>query len=239
MGIPLNSTVSMVIAHRRRRRHRQDVYNEVEMMIDVQREKMTLTQDQFLWKQVTDEFKPIFTTKLTWELTRTRESPVTWGKAIWFQHCTPKYAFLHWVTVHNRLSTGNRMLAWNANINPLCVLRQALLETRENLFFECAYSSEIWSLLMSGLLQTSFTMVWSELMDLSLDANRGLLETFLTRYTIQATIHSLWKEMNERRHGATPITAAGLAKMVGRLIRNRCLAFRQQGNYKFTAGLSL
>lgn len=45
--------------------------------------------------------------------------------------------------------------------------------------------------------------------------------------------------MNERRQGTTPITPAGLAKMVDRLIRNRCLVFRQQGNYKFAAGISL
>ncbi|KAF8101652.1 hypothetical protein N665_0202s0015 [Sinapis alba] len=239
MGVPVNSTVSTVIANRRRRRHRLDVYNEVEDLIVAQREKMIPIPDQPLWKQGTAKFKPAFTTKLTWVLTRRCEPSVTWWKAIWFQHSTPKYAFLHWVTVHNRLSTGNRMLAWNASINPSCTLCQAPLETREHLFFECAYSSEVWSILMLGLLQTSFTTRWSDLMDLSMDSNRGLLETFLIRYTIQATIFSLWKERNERRHGATPTTASMLAKLVDRLIRNRCLAFRQQRNFKFAAGLSL
>ena len=93
---------------------------------------------------------------------------------------------------------------------------------------------------MSGLLQANFTTRWSELMDLSMDTNQGLLETFLTRYTIQATIYSLWKERNDMRHGATtPITAVTLARMVDRQVRDRCLAFRQQGNFKLATGLSL
>ncbi|XP_018453981.1 uncharacterized protein LOC108825144 [Raphanus sativus] len=191
MGIPVNSTVHKVMTNTRRRRHRLDIFNELETLIAMQREKMTLMQDQFLWKHGSDKFKPVFVTKLTWELTRKHEQPVAWWKAIWFQHCTPKYA------VHNRLSTGNRMLAWNANAN--------------------------------------FTTRWSELMDLSMDTSRGLLETFLTRYTIQATIYSLWKERNDRRHGATPTTAATLARMVDRQVRDRCLAFHQQGNFKLAA----
>lgn len=55
----------------------------------------------------------------------------------------------------------------------------------------------------------------------------------------QATIYSLWKERNDRRHGATPITAVTLARMVDRQVRDRCLAFRQQGNFKLATGLSL
>ena len=200
---------------------------------------MTLVQDQALWKQGTDKFKSIFVTKFTWELTRKHEAPVTWWKVIWFQHCTPKYAFLHWVAIHNRLSTGDRMLAWNASVNPSCILCHDPLETRDHLFFECAYSSEVWSLLMSSLLQGRYTTKWSELVDLSMETNQGFLEGFLIKYTIQATIYSLWKERNERRHGATPIAAVALARMVDRQVRNRCSAFRQQGNYKFAAALSL
>lgn len=239
MGISVNSTVSMVMANRRRRRHRQDILNEVENIIAVQRGMMTSIQDQPLWKQSNDKFKPLFQTKQTWELTRKHEPSVPWWKAIWFQHCIPKYAFLHWVTVHNRLSTGDRMLGWNANVNPVCVFCQDPLETREHLFFACPYSSEVWSILMSGLLQSSFTTDWSELMALIMETNRDLLHTYLTRYAFQVVIHSLWKERNERRHGAQPIPAAALAKMVDRHIRNRCLSFREQGNLKLAAGLSL
>ncbi|XP_056860224.1 uncharacterized protein LOC130508644 [Raphanus sativus] len=239
MDIPVNSTVHKVMTNTRRRRHRLDIFNELETLIAMQREKMTLMQDQSLWKHGSDKFKPVFVTKLTWKLTRKHEQPVAWWKAIWFQHCTPKYAFLHWIAVHNRLSTGNRMLAWNASVNPACALCHDPLETRDHLFFECAYSLEVWSLLTSGLLQANFTTRWSELMDLSMDTSRGLLETFLTRYTIQATIYSLWKERNDRRHGATPDTAATLARMVDRQVQDRCLAFRQQGNFKLAAGLSL
>lgn len=161
MGIPAHSTVSMVMASRRRRHHRIDIFDEVETLIDAQREKLTLMQDQALWTQNNDTFKPVFKTKLTWEKTRKHEPPARWRRAVWFQHCTPKYAFIHWVAIQNRLSTGDKMLAWNASTNPSCILCQAPMETREHLFFECSYSSEVWSLLMSGLLQGRYSTKWS------------------------------------------------------------------------------
>lgn len=227
------------MASRRRRRHRCDLLNELETLIENQRGEMTTRRDQSLWKQSNDKFRPVFKTKLTWELIRQHEQTVQWSKGVWFHHGTPKFAMFHWLTYQDRLATGDRMLSWNANINPSCVLCRDPLETRNHLFFECPYSTEVWSLLMRGLLQSNFTTQWVELMELVLDTTGGLLQTFLTRYALQATIYTLWRERNNRRHCATPIAAVPLAKQVDRQVRNRCSSFRLQGNYKQAEALSL
>ena len=70
-----------------------------------------------------------------------------------------------------------------------CILSWAA--NKGSLYFECSYSSEVWSLLMGGLLQTSFTMKWSELLDLIMDNCGDFLTNFLTRYTLQAAINSI------------------------------------------------
>ena len=51
MGIPSESTVAMVMTTQRRRRHRADILNEVETIIEDQRSKLLNEDDISLWKQ--------------------------------------------------------------------------------------------------------------------------------------------------------------------------------------------
>lgn len=65
MGIQATATVSEAV-RRRRRRHRSDLLNDLETNIENQKENMTTSDDQSLWKQSTGKFRAVFTTKLTW-----------------------------------------------------------------------------------------------------------------------------------------------------------------------------
>ena len=62
--------------------------------------------DICLWMRENGDFKPGFMTSQTWNLSRTHAARVPWFKGIWFKEATPKYSFLSWLAVHNRLSTG-------------------------------------------------------------------------------------------------------------------------------------
>jgi hypothetical protein len=46
---------------------------------------------------------------------------VSWLKPIWHQLEIPKQAFILWLAVNNRLSTGDRMLAWGFTGDNSCV----------------------------------------------------------------------------------------------------------------------
>lgn len=94
------------------------------------------------------------------------------------------------------------MVTWNIGANPICVLCQNAMESRDHLFFECSYALEVWSKMVLGLLQASFTTRWSELMMLIIDNTRGLLERFIIRYTQQVFMSFIWRERNEQRHGS-------------------------------------
>ena len=91
---------------------------------------------------------------------------------------------------------------------------------------------------MSGLLQTSFTSKWSELLVLIMDNSGDFLTNFLTRYTLQAAIHSIWRERNERRHGAIATLAMALEKLLDRQVRNRCCSIQQLGDQNYAGSLS-
>lgn len=58
------------------------------------------------------------------------------------------------------------------------------------------------------------------------------LTVFLTRYTLQAAIHSMWRERNERRHGDSTIStpARELGKLLDHPVRNRCSSIQRMGH---------
>lgn len=176
-----------------------------------------------VWKYSTDTCKPVFSTRNTWYLIRSSAPTGSWYESTWFQHSTPKYAFITWLATHNRLTTGNRMLLWNTNIDAGCVLCNQHLEIRNHLFFECTYSYEIWKGLLGKLLLSCFTHHWQDILVLLADHSYTTKNLFLLRYSFQVAIHSIWRERNNRRHGSQPIPADRLVQIMDRQIRNQCL----------------
>ncbi|KAL0728762.1 hypothetical protein Bca4012_024855 [Brassica carinata] len=128
------------------------------------------------------------------------------------------------------------MLAWNPSVNSSCIFYNQL-ETRDHLFFSCPYSSAVWTQLMNHLLGSRFTTAWEEIIVLTIDNSQDMLTTFLTRYGFQVSLHSLWRERNDRRHGATPTSVSALISMLDRHIRSRCSSIRMLDDLRFTGSL--
>jgi len=66
----------------------------------------------------------------TWNFLRKKKDNVDWWHLVWFPHAIPKQAFILWLTMHNRLSTGDRLLAWGK-----CVFCRNSIESRDHIFF--------------------------------------------------------------------------------------------------------
>lgn len=195
MGISLKASVVTAVA-RRPWRHRSDLYNMIEDALHTQRSKMTLREDVALWKSNMEVIKLKFSTKNTWSLIRSSAPTVNWHSNIWFTHSTPKYAFMVWLAMHNKLSTGDRMLLWNVGIDVICVLCQQQLETRDHLFFGCAYSQNFWLWLVRCLLPSRFSDQWQDIIVILADNSISTLKLYLIRYNFQAALHSIWREQN-------------------------------------------
>lgn len=106
--------------------------------------------DVVLWREKGDIFKPNFISKAIWQLIREEKPIKVWWKGLWFSYNTLKYAFHSWLAIHDRLSTGDRMLKKNVGANGSCIFCQSNIETRDHLYFACRFSKEVWSILVQN-----------------------------------------------------------------------------------------
>lgn len=56
---------------------------------------------------------------------------------------------IQWIAFLGRLSTGDRLAIWGVTTDTSCVLCSNGRESHDHLFFECSYSSVVWSALVS------------------------------------------------------------------------------------------
>lgn len=127
-----------------------------------------------------DKYQSNFSSKETWKQTRVPQPKVNWSARIWFTFNTPKYSFMAWLAVLNRLATGDRTQKWSTQHLSSCVLCTDPLESRNHLFFACSYSGEVWKGLTQNLLADQYTNQWEQVLQLLLDQNKT--EIFLVRY---------------------------------------------------------
>ncbi|KAG7556371.1 hypothetical protein ISN44_As11g024100 [Arabidopsis suecica] len=239
LGIPIFSTVESVLATHRRRTHRVEFLNNIEAAIDSQRQRGSLEEeDVVLWKHKGDKFRPRFSSKDTWYLTRELQPIKEWYKGIWFTHSTPKYSFMAWLAIQNRLSTGDRMVGWNMGAPTACTFCPEPMETRNHIFFECPYSAKVWRSLTHKLLDSMFTIQWDCILGFLVDNAQDALRLFLLRYVFQISIHTIWRERNGRRHGQPATHHSKLIQFIDKQVRNRLLTIRTMGDTRFDNGLS-
>lgn len=237
LGIMNDETVADALRFHRRRRHRIQIFNEVEDVIDEVRSQINGEEDESLWKQNENKYTKKFSTKYTWLLMRHSQPNCLWSKGIWFPYSTPKYSFMTWIAMKNRLQTGDRIQQWNSMADGVCILCRDELETCQHLFFRCSYSEEIWRTLVGGIMREEYTMHWNEIVDAISNSRRSATEMFLLRYAFQSLVHSIWKERNDRRHGEQPKDERTIAKLVDKQIRLKLLLVKGKGKKHLEEGL--
>ena len=185
--------------------------------------------DIHLWKQTEDKYATKFSTKKTWEQVRSHHQTCSWSNGVWFSHSTPKYAFLLLVVLRDRLQTADRMQHWNIAINTTCVLCNEEQESCCHLFFCCCFSGQIWRKLIGGLMQDDFTTDWNALKVLQSNPKLNPTKTFIFWYALQATMHTVWRERNARRHAEQPKDIGCLVRFVDKTMKLRLLSVKGKG----------
>ncbi|XP_048634909.1 uncharacterized protein LOC125608532 [Brassica napus] len=241
LGITEHASVEEVMLYHRKRRHRLAILNTVEGEIEELKSRRSEDDDIPLWRQDETRFTKVFSTKKTWLYMRQEQPVCTWNKRVWFSRSTPKYSFMLWVAVKNRLQTCDRMKKWNTSINGVCVLCQEEEETCPHLFFKCRYLRKVWKSLIGGIMKEAFSLEWSVILDLISQSSSSFTpsEVFIIRYIFQALLHSIWRERNARRHGEQPRDELLLIKWVDKVIRLKLLAVKGTGQIYLEEGLSV
>lgn len=234
MGIPDSYSVAEVLKMRRRRNHRVDILNQVEEEI----RKLGNHQDEdiTLWKYADGKYMDKFSTAKTWDQIRIIKPVCEWSKGVWFSQSTPKYSFMMWIVLKGRLQTMDRMQHWNNVINTTCILCNDTPESCAHLFFECRYSIHVWRKLVAGLMQDEFTTDLNSLVSIVSKKWQTPIKTFILRYVLQATMHTIWWERNARRHGEKAKDMASLIQFVDKNVRLKLLSVKGKGKH-FEDGL--
>lgn len=239
IGILIHAKVEDSKNHRKKH-HQVEILNRIEMEIEKFKENWVQEEDLSLWKNDKGKYKKTFSTKETWLSIREKHHLCSWYPAVWFKHATLKYCFITWIAMHGRLSTGDRMQRWNMNVDASCVLCQEPLETLSHLFFDCAYSAQVWEALMKGVLEDQYTVNWERLVSLTTRTSSwSKIKMFITRYMFQSTIHMIWRERNRRRHGEVSAPATLLVKRLDKNMRNIFTVIRRRGDKEYEGGMTI
>ena len=174
-----------------------------------------------------------FILKDTWNHIRSTKTTVPWDNCLWFSCATPKYQFCTWLALHDRLSTGARMYVWNTTIDGSCVQCHQHMETRDHLFFSCSYSATVLSKLARNLMGNHFSTTWSNIVIYASQKQSDGVKLCLTRYVLQETTYSIWRERNTRKHGDTKTPSEVLFRNIDRLVKNRTMSLTSPHAQRF------
>ncbi|KAL0874206.1 hypothetical protein Bca101_023911 [Brassica carinata] len=240
LGIPIHATVERAVQQFRQRRYRSNnlilIANEV---VKLQAAGLSHHADKAQWKGRGDIYKTVFSSTQTWELIREVRPKVTWSKGIWFTLATPKYSVVAWIAIHNRLATGDRIQCWNPQADATCILCKTQNETRNHLFFTCSYSGLIWRKLTMKLMGNHYSNNWDDILRSLMDTTSDCNTLLLLRSVFQASIHSIWRERNARRHGEPSTDPSLLARYIDKHIRNRIDSMRGKVHKKYDKAMQL
>ena len=182
-----------------------------------------------MWKWKSG-FKPSFSTHETWQQIRETVVQCTWGSSTWFSQATPKFAFMAWIAIRDRLATMDRISCWSQGMDSTCVLCKTAHETRNHLFFKCSFSSQIWEHLAKGILHSWYSNKWNVIADLITVPTMEKRKSFCFRYAFQVTLNTLWrKKKNKRRHGDQPLPLQVSTKLIDKSIRNKLSLVQMKG----------
>ena len=190
MGIMKAATVEDVIQSlQRKRRYRGTVLNDIAKELEIiKAQQLNEVEDVDMWRW-SSGFKPKFSSRETRRLLREPVAQCSWERSVWFPQATPKFAFMTWIAMRDRLSTMDRVVSWRRGVDTTCVLCKFAPETRNHLFFECSFSSQIWDHLTRGLLQRSYTLDWEGIVVLVSDSRMAKKKLYYLRYSKRLCIH--------------------------------------------------
>lgn len=240
MGIKREATVAEAIMRdKRRRSYRSLALREIEAEMETVRRKLRVeNEDVNMWRDGSG-YRQKFSTHATWMLLRSQKERCSWARSIWFSKATPKYAFVSWLAARNRLSTMDRIVQWDPGADTTCVLCKRDLESRNHLFFECSFSSQLWEQLTKGILAGDYTNVWSSIFEIISDEGMERKKRFCLCYALQIAVHTLWRERKRIKHEEKPTPIAAIIKMVDKSIRNKLSIMRSKKVKGWKSGLQI
>jgi len=176
--------------------------------------------DVYLWKPDHQPPANSFSSPKTWLALNPPSPPVFWHKSVWFKDHIPKHAFICWVMAWNRQHSRDRLRLWGLSISPMCLLCNAHHESRDHLFFNCAFSREVWSSFTTRV-NLSPPLLFMDCLGWVNSATRDPNLSLIIKLIFQASVYLLWKERNDRIHSLQHRSPAAIIRSISLILRSR------------------
>ncbi|XP_019087642.1 PREDICTED: uncharacterized protein LOC109127430 [Camelina sativa] len=180
----------------------------------------------FLWRKASGNYSHTFSSKETWEQVRHRSLLVPWADIVWFKQHVPRYSFIAWLAMLNRLPTRDRLHRWGMNVPISCVLCSSGVESHAQIFFECPFATDLWGFLAAKFIPNppynlSAAASWIASLNSPLQANT----TAILKLLLTSVLYHVWKKRNSRIFIDTAFTIHQLRIAIDRVMRDRLLSF--------------
>ncbi|GJR49738.1 sodium/hydrogen exchanger 6 [Tanacetum coccineum] len=187
--------------------------------------------DTLHWK-LHDGTLSSFSVRNAWHTVRVRGNEVDWFKLVWSTYSIPRHAIHMWLVMRKRLLTQDRMRQWDVGSNidlnllrcPLCKMHP---DSHDHLFFECAYSSQVWAQVLSTADVRFSSSRWSDIMNWLIPiASKNNVDSIVGRLIVAASSYFVWQERNNRIHGKGDRRPEQVTKIVVDIVRLKLASIR-------------
>jgi hypothetical protein len=164
-----------------------------------------------------------FTISSLWEELRTHYPKVPWHNNIWFSGHIPKCSMIAWLAIHNRLYTGDRLVLFGTIPVSCCSFCNGV-ETHDHLFFNCPFTSQVWSEMLAHVNLSCPARSWADWITYISNSRGKSLKNLILKLLFTATIYQVWVERNARNFQNASCTVSIVANKIHSLVRCRLLS---------------
>ncbi|XP_059294515.1 uncharacterized protein LOC132047495 [Lycium ferocissimum] len=138
-----------------------------------------------------------------------------WKKIICNNHGCPRWVFIHYLAIHGRLATKDRLIKWNIDCSPTCPLCEAKPKSVQHLLFQCPTAHLVWEKLLMWQKMQRQVLSWDQEQKWAKDhTNRSSAKAEIYRITLSGCIYYIWQERNQRAFQSKRRTAEAIVKMI-------------------------
>ncbi|XP_071719217.1 uncharacterized protein [Rutidosis leptorrhynchoides] len=185
------------------------------------------SHDSTVWKYNDSVFE--FSVFHAWNALRPQAGVVNWCSIVWFLQSIPGHAFMLWLTIKKKLKTQDRLHEWEKQVGVqlICFFCKNCIESHDHLFFECSYTTAVWSRVSTRITFPLNTTQYLNIIDLLIPvAGRGRVDVIVAKLVLAATIYFAWQERNYRCFKGKVRSDSCLADQIMSTVRLKLLSLR-------------
>lgn len=154
-----------------------------------------LGPDKVIWPHTASG---IFSIASAWDLIRPRRNGNNIHRLLWHSMHIPRHSFVLWLASRRRLSTMDKI--YIELDNRICKLCNQEAESHDHLFFQCRFSSQVWSTITMHDQNLWPPLPWSQLLEWASNEFRSskLISHKIGPLILAATVYHIWQERNRR-----------------------------------------